>query len=102
MGQNALCQSDCSIFKRTKSPEEINKIAWFFACQEMKFWSIIFWLEMAKNGCSQSGYETLKLNVSQEWTVEINVSQECTVGINWFLHDATDSGKFKVDSIIFV
>ena len=30
---------------------------------------------MAKNGCSQPGYETLELNVSQEWTV----------GINWFL-----------------
>ena len=29
---------------------------------------------MVKNGCGQSGYETLKLNVSEEWTV----------GINWF------------------
>ena len=29
---------------------------------------------MDKSGCGQFGYETLKLNVSQEWTV----------GINWF------------------
>ena len=34
-----------------------------------------FCVEMAKNGCHQSGYETLKLNVSQERAV----------GINWFL-----------------
>ena len=29
---------------------------------------------MTKTGCGQSGYETLKLNISQEWTV----------GLNWF------------------
>ena len=27
---------------------------------------------MAKNGCGQYAYETLKFNVFQEWTVEIN------------------------------
>ena len=78
MGQNALCQSDCTIYKITKSPEQINKIAWFSACwdqfKKIKFWSMIFLVGMVKNGCGQSGYETLKLNVSQEWTV----------GINWF------------------
>ena len=36
-------------------------------------WSFI-WLGMAKDGCGQSGYETLKLNGSQEGAV----------GINWF------------------
>ena len=76
MGQNAVCQSDCSVFKWTKSLEQINEIAWFFACwyqfKKNKFWSITFLVGMAKNECGQSGYETLKLNVSQEWTVEIN------------------------------
>ena len=27
---------------------------------------------MAKNGCGPSAYETLKLNLSQEWTLGIN------------------------------
>ena len=78
MGLNVFCQSDCSIYKRTKSPEEMNEIAGFFACwdkfKKVKFWSIIIWVEMVKNGCGRSGNETLKLNVSQEWIV----------GINWF------------------
>ena len=76
--QNALCQSDCSIFKRTKSPEQINEITWYFACwyqfKKIKFWLIIFWVEMVENVCGQSGYETLKLNVSQQWKF----------GTNWF------------------
>ena len=27
---------------------------------------LIFWMRMTKNGCGQSGYKILKLNVSQE------------------------------------
>ena len=46
---------------------------------------------MAKNGCGQAGYETLKLNVSQEWTVEIN----------WFFAWCYKFMKLKVASIIF-
>ena len=38
---------------------------------------------MVKNGCGQSSYKNLKLNVSQEWIV----------GINWFF--ATNLGKAK-------
>ena len=34
--------------------------------KKKKFRLIIFWVGMVKNGCRQSGYETLKLNVSQE------------------------------------
>ena len=72
MGQNALCWSDC----RTKSPEQMNEIAWFFACwdqfKKIKFWSTVFWVGVVKNGFGQSGYKILKLNVSQEWIVRIN------------------------------
>ena len=59
MGQNALCHSNCTIFKRMKSPERINVIDTFFG-------------GMTKNSCGQSDYETLKLNVYQERKVEIN------------------------------
>ena len=49
-------------------PEQINKIAWFFACRYkfiwIKCWSKIFWIGMIKNGCGQSGHGTLKLTVS--------------------------------------
>ena len=46
---------------------------------------------MAKNGCGWSGHGTLKLTVSQNRTD----------GINWFFYAGTNSGKLKVDSIIF-
>ena len=32
VGQNALSQSDCSIFKSIISPEQIDEIVVFFAC----------------------------------------------------------------------
>ena len=68
MGQNVLCQSDCSIYKIKKSLEQMNEKGWFFACRDqfkkIKFWSIVFWVGMLKHGCDHSGYETLKLNVS--------------------------------------
>ena len=55
-----------------------NEAAWFFAYwdqfKKIRFWSISFWVGMVKIGCGQSSYETLKLNVSQEWIV----------GLNWF------------------
>ena len=75
-GPKSLWQSDCSIFKWMKSPEQINDIASFFACwyqfKKIKFSLITFLLRMAKNGCGQSGYKPLKLNVSREWAVERN------------------------------
>ena len=68
MGQTALCQSDCDIYKRTKSPEQINEIVWFFTCwdpiKKIKILSIIFWVEIEEYGCGQSSYKTQKLNVS--------------------------------------
>ena len=76
-GQNALCQSDCSIFKWTKCPEQINEADWFCAggyqFKRMKLWSIIFWVGMGQNRCDQSGFKNLKLNVSQEWPIETNL-----------------------------
>ena len=76
MDQNVLFQSDCSIYKRTKSLKQMNEIAWFFACweqfKEIKFWLITFGVRMVRYGCGQPGYKALKLNVSQEWIVKIN------------------------------
>ena len=49
---------------------------------------------VVKNGCCQSGHRALKLTVSQE-SID---------GMNWwtdFLHAGANSGKLKVDSVIF-
>ena len=55
----------------TISLEQICEIAWFFACwykfNQIKSWLQNFWMGVVKNGCSQSGHDTLKLTVSQEW-----------------------------------
>ena len=79
MGQNALGQSDCSIFKLTMSLEQNDEKAWFFA-NWYKFIEIKSWLKnidvgMVKNEFGHSGVRTLKLALSQEG---IN-------GISWFL-----------------
>ena len=70
MGQNALGQSDCMIFKLTISPEQKDKKAWFLACW-CKFLEIKSRLKnigmgLVKYGCGHSGLRTLKLAVSQE------------------------------------
>ena len=39
---------------------------------------------MGKNGSAQSDYETLKLNVSQEWTVGMNKSTKVKSWFNSF------------------
>ena len=72
MGQNALDQSDCIIFKLTISLEQNDEKVWFFAYW-CRFIEIKSWL--VKNGCGHSGLRTLKLAVSQEG---IN-------GVSWFL-----------------
>ena len=41
MGQNALTQSECRIFKSTISPEQINEPVYFLACW-YKFTKIIW------------------------------------------------------------
>ena len=94
---------------------------------KIKSWLNIFWLGMFKNRCGQSSLWTLKLTVSQEWKDGINWffaiflvgmikkvwpvwSWDSKIGsileINqWikriFLHAGTNSGKLKVDSMIF-
>ena len=79
IGQNAVSQSDCRIFKLTISLEQNDKKYCFFALwyrsMEIKSESINIVGGMVKNGCSHSGVTTLKLAVSQEG---IN-------WINWFL-----------------
>ena len=79
MGQNALDQSDCSIFQLTVSLEQNDEKAWTFAywCRfiEIKSWLKNIGLSIAKNGCGYSGLRTLKLAVSQEGIY----------GVSWFL-----------------
>ena len=70
MGQNALNQSDCSIFKLTISLDKNDEKVWFFAywCRflETNNWLKNIGVGMAKNECGHFGLRTLKLAVSQE------------------------------------
>ena len=53
---------------------------------QIKRWSKVIEVGMIKNGCGQSGDETLKLTVSEEWAD----------GINWFFaFFATGFYKFR-------
>ena len=74
MSQNALDQSDCSIFKLTISLEQNGEKAWFFAywCRliEIKSWLKNIGVGMVKNECGHSGLRTLKSAVSQEWIIK--------------------------------
>ena len=78
MGQNALGQSDCRIFKSTISREKNDDKNLVFACwyrfMEVNSWYKNIGVSMIKKRCGHSVYMTLKLAVSQE---EIN-------GINWY------------------
>ena len=70
MSQNVLSQSGCTIFQATISPEQLNEIAWFFACgykfKQFESSSKMFWVGMVKNGCGQFGHGTLKLYLTNE------------------------------------
>ena len=48
MGQNALCQSDCSIYKRPKFPEEMNNLIDNFMGGNGKKWVWSIWLRDSK------------------------------------------------------
>ena len=76
MGQNALGQLDCRIFKSTIFPGQNYEKAKFCACWH-RFMIIKRWLKnigvsMVKNGWGHSSLRTLKLAVSQEGINEIN------------------------------
>ena len=58
MGQNALDQSDCSIFKLTISLEQNDEKAWFFACW-CRFIEIKSWLKNIGVGVVKMGVTTL-------------------------------------------
>ena len=82
MGQNALSQSDCKIFKLTVSLEGKDENVWFFACwyefMEIKSWSKNIGVGgVVKNGCGHSGLRTLKSAVSQEGISWINLFLAC-------------------------
>ena len=59
MGQNALGQSDCRIFKSKVSLEKKDKKAWFFKYWyrflEIKSWSKNIGVDVDKNGYGHSG-----------------------------------------------
>ena len=67
IGQNALSQSDCWIFKTTISPQQSDERVSIFACwyKFIKIENLLktFWLGMVKNQCKKSGFWTLKLTV---------------------------------------
>ena len=92
IGQNALSQSDCSIFKSIISPEQIDEIVVFFACwhkfTKIKSWWKIFCLGSVKRECGEQ-YDlwTLKLPVFQKWTEQMELTD--------FLHSSTNSSKLK-------
>ena len=67
MGQNALSQLDCRIFKWTISLEQNDEIAWFFACWYNIIFSINFanWMSVIRNLYDHYGDGTLKFVVSQ-------------------------------------
>ena len=57
IGQNALDQSDCRIFKSPFSPEQIDEtasfFAWWYKFTKIKSWSKFFWSGMGKYECGQ-------------------------------------------------
>ena len=59
MGQNALGQSGCRIFKLTISPEHKDEKVWFFACwyRLMEYKSLLknIGVGMVKIGCGHFG-----------------------------------------------
>ena len=67
MGQNALGQSDCRIFKLIIFPEHKDEKAWLFACwyrlMDIKSWLENIGVSMVKNGCGHSGLKTLYLKI---------------------------------------
>ena len=90
MVKNGCGQSCDGTLKLTVSEEWTDGINWFFACwyrfTKIKSSSKFFWVGIVKNGCGQSGHGTLKLTVSSKLV---------------FLHAGTNSGKLKVNSMIF-
>ena len=95
IGQNALGQSDCSIFKSTISLEQNDEKAWFFACRyrfmENRSWVENIGVGMVKNVCGYSVLKTLKLAVCQGKINEIN----------WFWCVDANSWKLKVTLTVF-
>ena len=47
-------------------------------------------VRIGKNGCGQSGYEALKLSVSQEWAVK-SCLNDILVGAAFLIHETLKS-----------
>ena len=69
--QNRCGQSCDGTLKLTLSEERTNGINWFLVCScrfiTVKSWSKIYWVDMVKNGCGQSGHGTLIFNLTLTW-----------------------------------
>ena len=84
MSQNGLGQSDCRIFKSTRSLEQSNEKAWFFACW-YKFMEIKSWLKCIGGGrCKKWVWLLWGNRTQQEIGLKLDVSQQGIYGINWF------------------
>ena len=85
MVKSVCDESGDGTIKLTASEEWTVAINWFFAYWykfwKIRKWSNFFWMWKVKNGFCQSGPGTLKLTLFQKWT--------------------DDSGKLKVNSMIF-
>ena len=80
IGQNALSQSDCWIFKTTISPdqsdERVSIFSYWYKFKKIGNLLKLFWLGMVKNECKQSGVWTQKLTICHGlWTLKLTVSQ---------------------------
>ena len=94
MNQNALSQSDSSIFTSAMSPEQLDEIVWFFACW-YKFMKIKSLLKIF-------GVAWLKISVATLVTWLKNRLYFNNELMEWtdFLHVDANSGKLKVTSMI--
>ena len=70
MGQNALSQLCCRIFKSTIFPEQIDEIPLFFTFRhkfvEIRSWLKFFQVGMVNNGYGHFGHEAPKLALFQQ------------------------------------
>ena len=115
IGQNALSQSHCRIFKSSFSPEQIDIAASFLACwykfTRIKNWLWLFWLVIVKSGYGQSGVWTIKITISREWNNGINWFYACwckfvvikrwleMLGVGMVKNECGQSGQGTIDCI---
>ena len=92
IGQILTANQTAGFLNQVFFTKKINEISSFLACwyrfTKIKSQSKIYCVSMVKNRCSQFGYGTLKLTLSQK-------------SFRYFLHACTNSGKLKFDLMVF-